>query len=115
MRILEQVAAAMQRARTGLAGNLIGQDDLKDLVQTELTQLGIDQPWSVADDLIWMLRERNFMLAYMGDRQYAFIHRTFLEYFCARELKYRLEKTSTLTADGLAGDLRRALEAGRVA
>jgi len=101
MRILEQVAAAMQQERTGLAGNLISEDKLKPLVEKELAQLEVPQPWSVADDLIWMLRERNFMLAYLGDRQYAFIHRTFLEYFCARDLKYRLEKTSTFTPDQL--------------
>ena len=43
------------------------------------------------------------MLAYMGDRQYAFVHRTFLEYFRARDLKYQLEKTKDFTID----DLRR--------
>ena len=101
MRILEQVAAAMQQERTGLAGNLIAEDKLKEIVGKELAQLGVEQPWSVADGLIWMLRERNFMLGYLGDRQYAFIHRTFLEYFCARDLKYRLERTSSLTVDGL--------------
>ena len=101
MRILEQVAAAMQQERTGLAGNLIAEDKLKQIVENELAQLGVERPWSVADGLIWMLRERNFMLGYLGGRQYAFIHRTFLEYFCARDLKYRLERTSSLSVDGL--------------
>ena len=97
MRVLEQVAAAMQQERTGLAGNLIAEDRLNQIAERELAQLEVPQPWSVANDLIWMLRERNFMLGYMGDHQYAFIHRTFLEYFCARDLKYRLERTSSLT------------------
>jgi len=91
----------MQQERTGLAGNLIAENKLKQIVETELAQLEVPQSWSVADDLIWMLRERNFMLGYMGDHQYAFIHRTFLEYFCARDLKYRLERTSSLTPAGL--------------
>lgn len=102
MRILELVAAAMQRERTGLAGNIISEERLKQIIEKQLIELGVQQSWSVADDLIWMLRERNFMLAYLGNRQYAFVHRTFLEYFCARDLKYRLEKTTTISLDQLA-------------
>ena len=101
MRILEQVAVAMQEQSTGLAGNLIAEDELKRIIKEELVQLGVGQSWSVADDLIWMLQERNFMLAYLGNRQYAFVHRTFLEYFCARDFKYRLEQTSGFTVDGM--------------
>jgi hypothetical protein len=93
MRILEQVSAAMQSERTGLEGNLIAEERLQAIVQEELRILEVPQPWSVAEDLIWMLRERNFMLAYLGDQQYAFVHRTFLEYFSARDLKFRLERT----------------------
>lgn len=103
MRILERVAVAMQEEREGLAGNLIAEDKLKTIVQEELAQLEVPQSWSVADDLIWMLRERNYMLAYLGDRQYGFIHRTFLEYFCARDVKYRLEKTSGFNVSDLVG------------
>jgi predicted NACHT family NTPase len=101
MRILELVAAEMQKARTGLAGNLIAEDSLKQVIESELTKLGVREPWSVAEDLIWMFRERNFMISHLGDHQYAFVHRTFLEYFCARDLRYRLEKTFDLTIDGL--------------
>jgi len=107
MRILERVATEMQEQREGLTGNLIGENKLKGIVETELAQLEVRQPWSVADDLIWMLRERNFMLAYLGDGQYAFIHRTFLEYFCARDVKYRLEKTSSFNVSDLLGVFRR--------
>ncbi|HJX83359.1 MAG TPA: NACHT domain-containing protein, partial [Candidatus Angelobacter sp.] len=106
MRILERVAEVMQEERTGLAGNLIGQDKLKIIIEQQLDQLGVPQSWAVADDLIWMLGERNFMLAHLGDRQFAFVHRTFLEYFCARDLRYRLEKTATLTVDQLASLFR---------
>lgn len=102
MRILELVAAAMQQETTGLAGNIISEETLKEIIERQLTELDVAQPWSVAGDLIWMLRVRNFMLAYLGDRKYAFVHRTFLEYFCACDLKYRLEKTTTLSVDQLA-------------
>ena len=101
MRILELVAAAMQQERRGLAGNLIGEETLKPIVEAELTKLGVPEPRVVASDLIWMLRDRNFMLAHLGDHQYAFVHRTFLEYFCARNLRYRLEKTSGFTVADL--------------
>jgi hypothetical protein len=110
MRILELVAAAMQQQRTGLAGNIIGEKKLKEIIEKQLTELGVPQPWSVANNLIWMLRERNFMLAYLGDRQYAFVHRTFLEYFCARDFKYRLEKTTTFRIDQLATHFRQCCE-----
>lgn len=106
MRILELVAAAMQQERTGLAGNIIGEAKLKAIIQKQLSELGISEAWAVADDLIALLRERNFMLAYLGDHQFAFVHRTFLEYFCARDLKYRLEKTSNFTVDDLAAIFR---------
>lgn len=99
MRILERVAAAMQGERTGLEGNLISQENLRQVIERELSQLEVKQAWKVAEDLIALLRERNFMLAYVGDNQYAFVHRTFLEYFCARDLKYRLEKTPTASIE----------------
>src|SRR5579864_2512478 len=106
MRILELVAAAMQQERTGLAGNIIREEKLKEIIEKQLTELGITQSWSIAGDLIWMLRERNFMLAHLGDHQYAFVHRTFLEYFCARDLKYRLEKTTSFPIDQLVALFR---------
>jgi hypothetical protein len=106
MRILERVAEAMQRERTGLEGNQIGESVLKEIVTAELQRLGIERPWEEAEDLISKLRERNFMLAYLGDRQYAFIHRTFLEYFCARDIQYRLEKTSALTVNDVRAIFR---------
>lgn len=102
MRILELVASAMQQERTGLAGNIIGQDKLKNIIEKQLTELQVFQAWSVADNLIWMFRVRNFMLAYLGDHNYAFVHRSFLEYFCARDLKYCLEKTSSFSIDDLS-------------
>lgn len=101
MRILELVAAAMQKERTGLEGNLIAQEKLSAIVTGELAVLGVQPAWAVADDLIWMLRERNFMLGYLGGRQYAFVHRTFLEYFSARDFKFRLERTSSLSLSDL--------------
>ncbi len=79
MRLLEQVAVAMQDQRTGLAGNMISENKLNDI--------RVSQPWAVTADLIEMLRKPNFMLAYLGDHQYGFVHRTFLEYFLWHETR----------------------------
>ena len=95
-RILEEVAAAMQDEHRGLAPNLIAEDRLRKTLEQELARLSISQPQSIADDMIVMLRERNFMLAYVGDKQYSFVHRTFLEYFFARKIRYRFEITREL-------------------
>jgi predicted NACHT family NTPase len=43
------------------------------------------------------LRGRNFMLCSVGGRSYAFVHRTFLEYFCALEIRERFQTDQTLT------------------
>ena len=42
--------------------------------------------------MIGQLRERNFILCYVGVDNYAFVHRTFLEYFCASEFVRQFEK-----------------------
>lgn len=102
-RILEQVAGAMQETPRELARNVISEERLKQTLEKELTRLSISPSWSIADDLIWMLRERNFMLAYVGDRQYSFVHRTFLEYFFARAIRHRYEVSHNLTEEQLLG------------
>ena len=42
-------------------------------------------------------RSCNFMLCSAGGRSYAFVHRTFLEYFCAVEICQRFQIEQTLT------------------
>ena len=111
MRVLEQVAAAMQQERTGLEGNLISEGKLKRMVQPELAQLGVAQSLFVAEDLIWMLRERNFMLGYLGDHQYTFVHRTFLEYFCAG-LEVSAGEDLNLQRRGFATGISKPIQAG---
>jgi predicted NACHT family NTPase len=38
---------------------------------------------------------RNFILCYRGADTYSFVHRTFLEYFCAEEIRHRFDKRGT--------------------
>ncbi|MCI5143729.1 MAG: signal transduction protein, partial [Candidatus Electrothrix sp. ATG1] len=47
------------------------------------------------------LRQRNFILCYLGGDSYAFVHRTFLEYFCATEFVHQFEKKKSLSLEGL--------------
>ncbi len=82
--MLREIAYAMQSAPEGLAGNLISEGELEAMFCRYLKEeLGFTQPRAAARDLIEQLRLRNFILCYRGGGSYSFVHRTFLEYFCA--------------------------------
>ena len=87
--ILRQVAYFMQASDKGLAGNLISGDDLEKILTSFLKSTEVNQPRTVARLLIEQLRSRNFILCYLGADSYGFVHRTFLEYFCACEFTER--------------------------
>ncbi|MBD2537384.1 NACHT domain-containing protein [Coleofasciculus sp. FACHB-SPT36] len=90
--ILRQVAYFMQASDNGLAGNLISGDDLEKILTSFLKSTEVNQPRTVARLLIEQLRSRNFILCFLGADSYAFVHRTFLEYFCACEFVERFGK-----------------------
>ena len=82
--ILRSVAKFMQSAPSGLAGNIISSEDLEGILEEYLkSKLGFQQYQAPTRALITQLRERNFIICYLGADYYAFVHRTFLEYFCA--------------------------------
>ena len=83
--MLRQVAYHMQAADQGLAGNLIRGEDLERILTGYLKSIEVSQARTVARLLIEQLRSRNFILCYLGADSYGFVHRTFLEYFCACE------------------------------
>ncbi|NJN57335.1 MAG: NACHT domain-containing protein [Leptolyngbyaceae cyanobacterium SL_5_9] len=99
--MLRQVAYHMQSSEKGLAGNIISATDLENILADYLKTLEIEQPRTVARLMINQLRTRNFVLCYLGADSYAFVHRTFLEYFCATEFVYRFEKQQSLTFEQL--------------
>lgn len=66
-----------------------------------LKTLDINNSRAVARVIIKQLRERNFILCFMGADYYAFMHRTFLAYFCAWEYVWQFEKERTLSLDEL--------------
>jgi predicted NACHT family NTPase len=100
--ILRRVAAHMQANAGGLKGNLIDGRTLTGLIENYLREeLHFDQARAVARAVVDQLRERNFILCFLGADSYAFVHRTFLEYFCAADFVYQFNVAKTLDIDGL--------------
>jgi HEAT repeat protein len=94
--MLQQVAYRMQSSPEGLAGNFVTREVLEEcLVGYLKDRKDAAQAPSIAGLIIEQLRERNFILCALGDDNYAFIHRTFLEYFCATEIVERFGKRGT--------------------
>lgn len=89
--MLRRVAWKMQSAPEGLAGNIISAEDLEDILIEYLKNKDFDQPRNRAKLIINQLRTRNFILCYLGADSYGFIHRTFLEYFCASQVVNRVQ------------------------
>ena len=96
--LLRDLAGDMQQAEGGLAGNLIDRDPLVKRFRVFLDQLGIKDGYSKSLALVQQLTERNFILAYVGADRFCFVHRTFLEYYCAAWFVERMH--STARSDG---------------
>ncbi|MEB3231691.1 MAG: NACHT domain-containing protein [Leptolyngbyaceae bacterium] len=103
--ILRLIAYEMQAGEDGLKGNLISADRLTRILTDYLINQGFSEPREKASQLIQQLRERNFILCYRGADTYGFMHRTFLEYFCAIEIVHRFEKQRTLTFEQLRDEV----------
>ncbi|NER97860.1 MAG: NTPase, partial [Symploca sp. SIO1B1] len=99
--MLRQIAHFMQAADKGLAGNLIQADDLEKILSDYLKTIEVSNARKVARLLIEQLRGRNFILCFLGADSYGFVHRTFLEYFCAWEFVWQFQQTQTLSIEEL--------------
>lgn len=99
--LLLSVARAMQSSERGLAGNLIDEDTLERTLGEGLKGVPNLRPDRAARALIDQLRGRNFMLCSVGGNSYAFVHRTFLEYFCAVEIRERFQVEQSLSIEQL--------------
>ena len=100
--LLRRIAAHMQAAPGGLKGNLIDGPTLTGLIEGYLQdELHIAQSRAVARAVVEQLRLRNFILCFVGADSYAFVHRTFLEYFCAADFVHQFNVAKTLDIDGL--------------
>ncbi|MFP4414240.1 NACHT domain-containing protein, partial [Coleofasciculus sp.] len=100
--MLRRVAYKMQAAPQGLAGNLINGDELEQILAEYLETLqDVEKPRTVSRLIIKQLRERNFILCFSGADCYSFVHRTFLEFFCAWEFVWQFKEKQTLSIDEL--------------
>ena len=104
--MLRRVAFSMQNNSQGLAGNSITYSALHECLRSylETVKQAHNAP-SIADVMIEQLRERNFAICFLGDDQYGFVHRTFLEYYCASELRYRFEQQRSLDFSDLRDEV----------
>lgn len=103
--MLRRVARVMQSMNEGLAGNLISQDQLEHTLEEVLRGLEIQQPKMLARAVIDHLRTRNFILCFVGDGYYAFVHRTFLEYFCASDFLWQFKEERIIDLEYLKTNL----------
>ncbi len=100
--MLRRIAFSMQNSSKGLAGNSITYSDLHASLNDYLkTVKQAHNAPSIAEVMIEQLRERNFAICFLGDDQYGFVHRTFLEYYCASEIRYRFEQQRSLEFNDL--------------
>ncbi|NEP10552.1 MAG: NACHT domain-containing protein [Symploca sp. SIO2C1] len=99
--MLRQIADFMQEANKGLAGNLIRGRDLEIILSKYLKSIEVNDPTTVARLMIEQLRSRNFILCFLGGDSYGFVHRTFLEYFCAWEYVWQFQQTQNLSIEQL--------------
>jgi hypothetical protein len=100
--MLRRLAFRMQSGKGGLAGNYINHEQLQDEFASYLKERYDMQPHvakAIAELMLLQFRERNFILSLYGANPYGFVHRAFLEYFCATAFLNQFEKTQKLTFD----------------
>lgn len=91
--MLRQIAYRMQASEKGLGGNIIHRDDLEEeIADYYFNRLRGTQSRTIAGKIIEQLRKRDFILCQLGKDYYGFVHRTFLEYFCAMAFVERFNK-----------------------
>lgn len=102
--LLRRLAYIMQTGAKGLGGNYLPREVLRKEFESYLADRynqPPDRAVVIARAMIEQFRERNFILSLYGANLYGFVHRAFLEYFCAAEFVHKFEKTRELDEDSL--------------
>jgi hypothetical protein len=94
--LLHRVVDHMRDSKGGLAGNYIYEHELEGIFIEYFRELTpkVGVPFDVrqaAQAMIGQLEERNFILCHYGAGLYGFVHRGFLEFFCAEALFKRFK------------------------
>ncbi|MBM3129273.1 MAG: DUF4062 domain-containing protein [Chloroflexi bacterium] len=106
--LLRRLAFRMQGGDGGLAGNYIHREQLQAEFEGYLRERYAQTPdraKAIAEAMIQQFRERNFILSLYGANLYGFVHRAFLEFFCASAFVWKFEKTKELTIEQLKTDV----------
>lgn len=102
--MLRKLAYYMLTVSKKYSGNYIERYELeKVLTDYFVSEREIEKSISISASIIIInqLRERNFILCHPGGDHYAFVHSTFLEFFCAWELVWQFEKTQKYSVDDI--------------
>jgi hypothetical protein len=89
----------LQPETFSFAGNYIHREQLQAVFESYLRERyaqTADRAKVIAEAMIQQFRERNFILVLYGANLYGFVHRAFLEYFCAAAFVRQFEKTQEL-------------------
>jgi predicted NACHT family NTPase len=98
--MLRLVAHKMQDGADTLKANLvISKEDLDERLTKYLQTEKISDPALIANYLREGLTARSFILCFLGGDSYGFVHRTFLEYFCAWYFVVAFEKKQNITME----------------
>ncbi len=106
--LLRRLAYKMQAEESKLARSHLRHEELQEEFERYIIERYDQTPARAkvaAEVMIRQFRERNFILSFHGADLYGFVHRAFLEYFCATAFVYRFEKTRETTIDELKQDV----------
>jgi len=103
--MLRLVAHQMQDGADTLKANLVISKEDLDQTLTEYLHGQVSEPALTANALREDLTARSFILCFLGGDSYGFVHRTFLEYFCAWHFAFAFEKQRKITIEKLKQDV----------
>jgi HEAT repeat protein len=101
--LLRHISLLMQTG-TAHGGNYLTGEELRREFESYLQARFRRDPSdaaSIAQAMIRQFRERNFILSRYGGELYGFVHRAFLEFFCAEAFRWQFERDRTIDLDYL--------------
>ena len=105
--LLRHVALLMQTG-TSHGGNYLTGEELRrefeDYMQARFRKDPADAAM-ISQAMISQFRERNFILSRYGGELYGFVHRAFLEYFCAEAFRWQFERDQVINLDDLKSEV----------
>ncbi|MBF9128330.1 HEAT repeat domain-containing protein [Plantactinospora sp. S1510] len=108
--LLRRLAYRMQSAERGLTVNYIDREELSEVFEQYLVERYRHDPAtarSMALTMINQFRERDFILGRYGPQLYGFVHRAFLEFFCADAILTRFQYDQALSFEQVKDLFRR--------